>query len=121
MCLGSCEIAKLALLQLGRLLPMGLVGFIGYKKLGNLSFLKVKGSAANVQCYNRSEKGLYAPNCPKPRVRDSKYFMEQMLLAKQNEEGVAFTDEHNDFLVVDATRMEDIEELNTNIYLMARI
>ncbi|GJZ74605.1 ribonuclease H-like domain-containing protein [Tanacetum coccineum] len=30
---------------------------------------------ANVQCYNCSEKGHYACNCPKPRVRDSKYFM----------------------------------------------
>ncbi|GJU27439.1 gag-pol polyprotein [Tanacetum coccineum] len=40
------------------------------------------GTAANVQCYNCSEKGHYARNCPKPRVRDSKYFMEQMLLVK---------------------------------------
>nr|GFB41658.1 hypothetical protein [Tanacetum cinerariifolium]GFB58826.1 hypothetical protein [Tanacetum cinerariifolium] len=39
-------------------------------------------SATNVQCYNCSEKGYYARNCPKPRVRDSKYFLEQMLLAK---------------------------------------
>nr|GEV99181.1 integrase, catalytic region, zinc finger, CCHC-type, peptidase aspartic, catalytic [Tanacetum cinerariifolium] len=30
------------------------------------------GTAANVQCYNCSEKGHYACNCPKPRVRDSK-------------------------------------------------
>ncbi|GJX25134.1 gag-pol polyprotein [Tanacetum coccineum] len=37
---------------------------------------------ANVQCYNCSEKGNYAHNCPKLRIRDSKYFMEQMLLAK---------------------------------------
>ncbi|GKA88621.1 gag-pol polyprotein [Tanacetum coccineum] len=40
------------------------------------------GTTANVQCYNCSEKGHYARNCPKLRVRDSKYFMEQMLLAK---------------------------------------
>nr|GEW44223.1 hypothetical protein [Tanacetum cinerariifolium] len=40
------------------------------------------GSATHVQCYNCSEKGHYARNCPKPRVRDSKYFMKQMLLAK---------------------------------------
>ncbi|GJS12938.1 retrovirus-related pol polyprotein from transposon TNT 1-94 [Tanacetum coccineum] len=79
------------------------------------------GSAANVQCYNCSEKGHYACNCPKPRVRDSKYFMEQMLLAKQDEAGVTLTDEHNDFLVVDASWMEEIEELSVNICLMARI
>ncbi|GJQ94332.1 retrovirus-related pol polyprotein from transposon TNT 1-94 [Tanacetum coccineum] len=36
---------------------------------------------------NAHAKGHYARNCPKPRVRDSKYFMEQMLLAKQDEAG----------------------------------
>ncbi|GJR92206.1 retrovirus-related pol polyprotein from transposon TNT 1-94 [Tanacetum coccineum] len=51
---------------------------------------------------------------PSPWVRDSKYFMEQMLLAKQDEAGVILTDEHNDFLFADASRMEEIEEL-TNI------
>ncbi|GJR90718.1 gag-pol polyprotein [Tanacetum coccineum] len=34
------------------------------------------GTVANVQCYNCSEKGHYARNYPKPRIRDSKYFME---------------------------------------------
>ncbi|GJS75379.1 hypothetical protein Tco_0725260 [Tanacetum coccineum] len=63
----------------------------------------------------------YARNCPKPRVRDSKYFMEQMLLAKQDEAGVILTDEQNDFLFADASRMEEIEELSANICLMARI
>ncbi|GJX26559.1 hypothetical protein Tco_0232855 [Tanacetum coccineum] len=58
---------------------------------------------------------------PKPRVRDSKYFMEQMLLAKQDEAGVILTDEQNDFLFADASRMEEIEELSANICLMARI
>ncbi|GJV73395.1 hypothetical protein Tco_1493390 [Tanacetum coccineum] len=60
-------------------------------------------------------------NCPKPRVRDSKYFMEQMLLAKQDEAGVILSDEQNDFLFADASRMEEIEELSANICLMARI
>ncbi|GKC31707.1 copia protein [Tanacetum coccineum] len=40
------------------------------------------GNNSIVQCYNCSGKGHYARNCPKLRVRDSKYFMEQMLLAK---------------------------------------
>ncbi|GJT39846.1 retrovirus-related pol polyprotein from transposon TNT 1-94 [Tanacetum coccineum] len=51
------------------------------------------GNTSTVQCYNYSEKGHYARNCPKPRVRDSKYFMEQILLAKQDEAGVILTDE----------------------------
>ncbi|GKB13625.1 hypothetical protein Tco_0847548 [Tanacetum coccineum] len=76
---------------------------------------------ANVQSYNFTEKGHYACNCPKLKVQDSKYFMEQMLLAKQDEIGATLTDEHNDFLVVDVTRMEDFEELSANICLRARI
>ncbi|GJS13498.1 hypothetical protein Tco_0407970 [Tanacetum coccineum] len=38
------------------------------------------GNNSTVQCYNYNGKGHYARNFPKPRVRDSKYFMEQMLL-----------------------------------------
>ncbi|GJW20066.1 hypothetical protein Tco_0027502 [Tanacetum coccineum] len=58
-----------------------------------------------------SGKGHYARNFPKPRVRDSKYVMEQMLLAKQDEARVNLTDEQNDFLFTDASRMEEIEDL----------
>ncbi|GJR52351.1 hypothetical protein Tco_1402872 [Tanacetum coccineum] len=52
-----------------------------------------------------------------PRVRDSKYFMKQMLLAKQDEAGVILIDEQNNFLFADASRMEEIEELSaiTNV------
>ncbi|GJS08470.1 integrase, catalytic region, zinc finger, CCHC-type containing protein [Tanacetum coccineum] len=79
------------------------------------------GNTSTVQCYNCSGKGHYARNCPKPRVRDSKYFMEQMLLAKQDEAGVILTDEQNDFLFADASRMKEIEEISANICLMSRI
>ncbi|GJU70443.1 hypothetical protein Tco_1256702 [Tanacetum coccineum] len=78
----------------------------------------IEGTAANVKC---SEKGHYARNCLKPRVRDSKYFMEQMLLAKHDEAGVILTDEHTDFLFANASQMEEIEELSANIFLMATI
>nr|GEU78047.1 Gag-Pol polyprotein [Tanacetum cinerariifolium] len=87
------------------------------RTLRNLS----SGNTSTVQCYNCSGKEHYARNYPKPRVRDSKYFMEQMLLAKQDEAGVILTDEQNDFLFADALRMEEIEDLSANIYLMDRI
>nr|GEW33379.1 integrase, catalytic region, zinc finger, CCHC-type, peptidase aspartic, catalytic [Tanacetum cinerariifolium] len=76
--------------------------------LRNLSL----GNTLIVQCYNCSGKGHYARNCLKLRFRDSKYFMEQMLLAKQDEAGVILTDEQNDSLFADASRMEEIEDLN---------
>ncbi|GJR13015.1 retrovirus-related pol polyprotein from transposon TNT 1-94, partial [Tanacetum coccineum] len=78
-------------------------------------------NCCNCSMLNCSKKGHYARNCPKPGVRDSKYFMEQMLLAKHDEAEVILTDEHNDFLFADASRMEEIEELSANICLMARI
>ncbi|GKB66326.1 gag-pol polyprotein [Tanacetum coccineum] len=45
------------------------------------------GNTSTVQCYNCSGKGHYARNFLKPRVQDSNYFMEQMLLAKHDEAG----------------------------------
>ncbi|GJY49860.1 hypothetical protein Tco_0439816 [Tanacetum coccineum] len=47
--------------------------------------------------------------------------MEKFLLAKQDEAGVILTNEQNDFLFTNASRMEEIEELSANICLMARI
>nr|GEW91491.1 hypothetical protein [Tanacetum cinerariifolium] len=86
-----------------------------------LALVAHTGTAANVQCYNCSEKGHYARNCPKPRVRYLKYFMEQMLITKHDEPGVILTDEQNDFLFADASWMEEIKELNANLCLIARI
>ncbi|GKC61778.1 hypothetical protein Tco_1089376 [Tanacetum coccineum] len=44
-----------------------------------------------------------------PRVWDSKYFMEQRLLAKKDEAGVILTNEQNDFLLADTIQMEELE------------
>ncbi|GJW22813.1 hypothetical protein Tco_0033435 [Tanacetum coccineum] len=79
------------------------------------------GNATNVQCYNCSAKGHYERNFPKPRVRDSKYFMEQMLLAKKDKAKVILSNKQNDFLLADAAQMEEIEELSVNICMIAII
>ncbi|GJU07412.1 hypothetical protein Tco_1123842 [Tanacetum coccineum] len=85
----------------------------------------IQGDRVNIQSMNsgnagRNNRRAYVQE-KIPRVRDTKYFMEQMLLAKQDEAGVILTDEQNDFLFADSSRMEEIEELSANICLMARI
>ncbi|GKG24723.1 gag-pol polyprotein [Tanacetum coccineum] len=60
------------------------------------------GNTSTGQCYNCGGTGHYARNFP---------LMEQMLLAKQDEAGVILSDEQNNFLFADASRMEEIEEL----------
>ncbi|GJW98136.1 hypothetical protein Tco_0179944 [Tanacetum coccineum] len=60
------------------------------------------------------EKGYYARNCPKQRVRDSKHFMEQMLLAKKDEARVILSNEQNDLDKIRALEKErDDLQLNT--------
>ncbi|GKB23606.1 retrovirus-related pol polyprotein from transposon TNT 1-94, partial [Tanacetum coccineum] len=79
------------------------------------------GNTSTVQCYNCSGKGHYARNCPKPRVRDSKYFMEQMLLAKQDE--AEFTIDHTsddgpscESAFISEVQSSSIDENNEQMY-----
>ncbi|GKC40108.1 retrovirus-related pol polyprotein from transposon TNT 1-94 [Tanacetum coccineum] len=73
------------------------------------------GNGPNIQCYNYNEKGHYARDCPNPRVRDSKYFQEQMLLAKKDEAGILLSLK---FLIINAYKNKD---LNASVCMMARI
>ncbi|GKA52349.1 hypothetical protein Tco_0745545 [Tanacetum coccineum] len=57
----------------------------------------------------------------KPRVRDAKYFKEQMLLAMKDEAGSNLNNEENDFLLDNSYREETMEELTIAVMLMARI
>nr|GFD22297.1 hypothetical protein [Tanacetum cinerariifolium] len=54
---------------------------------------------ANVQCYNCNEKGHYARDCQKPRVRDAKYFREHILLAMKDESRSNLNTVENDFML----------------------
>ncbi|GJZ59312.1 retrovirus-related pol polyprotein from transposon TNT 1-94 [Tanacetum coccineum] len=76
---------------------------------------------ANVQCYNCNEKGHYARNFQKPRVRDVKYFKGQMLLAMKDEAGSNVQDEENDFMLDNSYGDETLEKLTTAAIMMAQI
>ncbi|GKB51830.1 hypothetical protein Tco_0902583 [Tanacetum coccineum] len=76
---------------------------------------------ANVQCYNCSEKSHYSRDFQKPRVRDAKYFREQMLLAMKDEAGSNLKDEENDFMLDNSYRDETLKELTTAVIMMAQI
>ncbi|GJU26051.1 retrovirus-related pol polyprotein from transposon TNT 1-94 [Tanacetum coccineum] len=65
--------------------------------------------------------GHYARDCQKPRVRDAKYFREQMLLAIKDEAGSNLNNEENDFMLDTSYGEETMEELTAAVMLMARI
>ncbi|GJS00708.1 putative ribonuclease H-like domain-containing protein [Tanacetum coccineum] len=71
--------------------------------------------AGNGQCYNCNAKGHYARDCLKPKVRNAKYFREQMLLAMKDEVGGTLNDEENDFMLDHAYGDETLEELTEAI------
>ncbi|GJS78251.1 retrovirus-related pol polyprotein from transposon TNT 1-94 [Tanacetum coccineum] len=76
---------------------------------------------AIMQCYNCNEKGHYARNCQKPKVRDAKYFREQMLLAMKDEARSYLSNEENDFMLDNAYGEELLDDLTTSVMLMARL
>ncbi|GKB26674.1 retrovirus-related pol polyprotein from transposon TNT 1-94 [Tanacetum coccineum] len=78
-------------------------------------------SKANVQCYNCNEKGHYARDCQKLKVRDAKYLREQMLLAMKDEAGSHLSNEENDFMLDNAYGEESLDELTASVMLMARL
>ncbi|GKE32027.1 integrase, catalytic region, zinc finger, CCHC-type containing protein, partial [Tanacetum coccineum] len=78
-------------------------------------------SKANIQCYNCNEIGHYAHDCQKPRVRDAKYFREQMLLAMKDEAGNNLKDEENDFMLDNSYGDYTLEELTAAVIMMAQI
>ncbi|GJS07062.1 retrovirus-related pol polyprotein from transposon TNT 1-94 [Tanacetum coccineum] len=65
--------------------------------------------------------GHYARDCPKPRVRDAKYFREKMLLATKDEAGVHLDEKENDFMLDNAYEDNALQELNATVIMMAHI
>nr|GEU50549.1 reverse transcriptase domain-containing protein [Tanacetum cinerariifolium] len=65
--------------------------------------------------------GHYARDYLKPRVRDSKYLREQMLLAMKDEVGVHLDVDENDSMCMSAYGEDRLEERNASMVMMARI
>nr|GFB08765.1 hypothetical protein [Tanacetum cinerariifolium] len=79
---------------------------------------ELKGLIQEMQCHKCNEKGHYARECQKPKVHDSKYFREKMLLAMKDEAGSNISNEENDF-ILDTSYGEELEELTASVMLMA--
>ncbi|GKB63389.1 hypothetical protein Tco_0919575 [Tanacetum coccineum] len=79
----------------------------------------VQVDRVDIQRINVRNGGHYARDCPKSKVRDSKYVLEPMLLGKKDEAGIILTNEHNDFLLEDASKIEEFEDLSAAICMMA--
>ncbi|GJZ40239.1 hypothetical protein Tco_0586802 [Tanacetum coccineum] len=62
------------------------------------------------QGFNAGDERHYARQCQKPKVRDAKYFREQMLLAMKYEAGDNLSNEENDFML-DISYRGRLEEL----------
>ncbi|GJR32288.1 hypothetical protein Tco_1108520 [Tanacetum coccineum] len=89
---------------------------VGYAGNGNRN----AGRQNRNQATN-ARNGHYARECPKPRVRDAKYFREQILLATKDEVGVHLDEEKNDFMLDNAYGNNTLEELNAIVIMMTRI
>ncbi|GJY90360.1 hypothetical protein Tco_0505556 [Tanacetum coccineum] len=69
----------------------------------------------------QNDESHYSRDCQKPRVRDAKYFREEMLLAMKDEAGSNLKDKENDFMLDNSYGDETLEELTTAVIMMARI
>ncbi|GJV55252.1 reverse transcriptase domain-containing protein [Tanacetum coccineum] len=88
----------------------------GYGGNGN----KNTGRQSRNQAFN-ARTGNDERNQIKPRVRDAKYFREQMLLVMKDEAGSNLNNEENDFLLDNSYGEETMEELTAAVMLMAKI
>ncbi|GJR04423.1 hypothetical protein Tco_0527407 [Tanacetum coccineum] len=87
---------------------------------------KLTTAMMNAGIQNRNQEfnagnGNDDSNQIKPRVRDAKYFREQMLLAIKYDAESNLNNEENDFMLDTSYEEETMEELTTAVMLMARI
>nr|GEV16770.1 integrase, catalytic region, zinc finger, CCHC-type, peptidase aspartic, catalytic [Tanacetum cinerariifolium] len=93
---------------------------VGYAGNGNRNVGRTNMNQAT-NCYNCNGKGNYVRECPKLKVRDAKYFWEQMLLVTKDEAGVHIDEKENDFMIDNAYRYNTLDELNASVIMMEHL
>ncbi|KAI3735763.1 hypothetical protein L6452_15275 [Arctium lappa] len=78
-----------------------------------------KLSTDSIKCYSYGKWGHYAKDCRKPKVRNSQYYQNKLLLARQQEVSVALMAEDEFWLDHSEDEGEDKEE-NAHICLMGK-
>ncbi|KAI3729703.1 hypothetical protein L6452_18366 [Arctium lappa] len=68
------------------------------KKFANDYTAVEKSTTDSIKCYNCGKMGHYAKDCRKPKVRNSQYYQNKLLLARQQEAGVALMAEDDFWL-----------------------
>ncbi|GJU10564.1 retrovirus-related pol polyprotein from transposon TNT 1-94 [Tanacetum coccineum] len=95
---------------------------------GNVVAARAKGNGNGnrnngnqVRCYNCREMGHLARNrIVRPRRRDDAYLQTQLLIAQKEEAGIQLQAEEFDLMAA-AVDLDEIEEVNANCILMARL